>query len=133
MKLGKIKERQLYMNGTAMFNFAINEVPKSIKKTLIKNKLKLENIDLFILHQANKYMLETIRDKLKIPKKKFYINLKNVGNTTSSSIPISIHRAVEEKKLKKKYESFIMWFWCWFSWSSCIINISSKFINSIKN
>ena len=40
----------------------INEVPKSIKKTLIKNKLKLENIDLFILHQANKYMLETIRD-----------------------------------------------------------------------
>ena len=133
MKLGKIKERQLYMNGTAMFNFAINEVPKSIKKTLIKNKLKLENIDLFILHQANKYMLETIRDKLKIPKKKFYINLKNVGNTTSSSIPISIHRAVEEKKIKKNMKVLLCGFGVGFSWSSCIINISSKFINSIKN
>lgn len=132
-RLGKIKDGQLYMNGTAMFNFAINEVPKSIKKTLIKNKMKLKNIDFFILHQANKYMLETIRDKLKISKNKFYINLKNVGNTTSSSIPISIYRAVKEKKIKKNMKVLLCGFGVGFSWSSCVINISSKFINSIKN
>ena len=78
-------------------------------------------------------MLETIRDKLKIPKEKFYINLKNVGNTTSSSIPISIYRAVKEKKIKKDMKVLLCGFGVGFSWSSCIINISSKFINSIKN
>tara|TARA_B110000483_G_scaffold242641_1_gene329137 strand:+ start:1360 stop:2364 length:1005 start_codon:yes stop_codon:yes gene_type:complete len=131
--LGKFKDHQLYMNGPAMFNFAINEVPKSIIKTLIKNKMKLENIDFFILHQANQYMLETIRDKLKISEKKFYINLENVGNTTSSSIPISIYRAVKEKKLKKNMKVLLCGFGVGFSWSSCIIKISDKFIKSIKN
>ena len=95
--------------------------------------MKLENIDHFILHQANQYMLETIRDKLKISKNKFYINLTNVGNTTSSSIPISIYRAAKEKKLKKNMNVMLCGFGVGFSWSTCIIKISEKLLKSINN
>jgi 3-oxoacyl-[acyl-carrier-protein] synthase-3 len=129
-KLGKFENKKLFMNGQAMFNFAINEVPKSIAKTLKKNKTRLADIDFFIIHQANKYMLETIRDKLKIPTHKFYINLNDKGNTTSSSIPIGIKEAIIEGKLKKNMKVLLCGFGVGFSWSSCLIKISGKLIKS---
>ena len=130
-KLGKFENNKLFMNGHAMFNFAINEVPKSITNTLKKNKIKLSDVDFFIIHQANKYMLETIRDKLKIPAYKFYINLKDKGNTTSSSIPIGISEAIKEGKLKKNMKVLLCGFGVGYSWSSCIIKTSDKLIKSV--
>ena len=129
-KLGNFENNKLFMNGQAMFNFAINEVPKSIMNTLKNNKIKLTDVDFFILHQANKYMLETIRDKLKIPSHKFYINLKDKGNTTSSSIPIAINEAIKEGKLKKNMRVLLCGFGVGYSWSSCIIKISNELIKS---
>lgn len=50
----------------------------------------MDNIDLFIFHQANQFILEHLREKIKIPKDKFYISIENFGNTVSSSIPIAL-------------------------------------------
>lgn len=122
----------LYMNGLNLFNFTLKAVPNSIKTVLRKNNLKLDQIDFFIFHQANKYMLESLRDKLKIDKKKFYINLENKGNTTSSSIPIAIYESIEKKLLKKNYKVLLCGFGVGYSWSTTIININKKFLSALK-
>ena len=116
-----VKSKKLIMNGLKLFDFSVTLVPKLIKQNLKKNKLKLKEVDLFILHQANAQMLQNIRDKLKLDEKKFYINLKDKGNTTSSSIPIAIVETIKNKILKKNMKVNLCGFGVGLSWSSTII------------
>jgi 3-oxoacyl-[acyl-carrier-protein] synthase-3 len=90
----------LFMNGGEIFNFTADAVLNLVDKVLYKNHLKQENIDLFVFHQANKYMMNYLRKLLEIDSDKFYINLENVGNTVSSTIPIALCEAQKEGKLK---------------------------------
>ena len=80
----------LYMNGPEIFNFTLDVIPDLVKKTLELNKLKSEEIDYYIFHQANKFMLDYLRKKLKVDPGIFYNNLLSTGNTVSSTIPIAI-------------------------------------------
>lgn len=121
----------LSMNGPAMFSFAIREVPKTILNTLKKNKVKKKDIDYFILHQANLYMLNSIREKLNINQEKM-LNFIDYGNTTSSTIPIALYHAIKNKKVKKGNKILICGFGLGASWSSTIIDISQKLINNIN-
>lgn len=90
----------LFMDGKGIFNFTAFEIPKLIKKCLNKNHLEMNEIDLYIFHQANEFMLHTIRKRLGIPEEKFLIHLKNCGNTVSSTIPIALKHAVNDNKIK---------------------------------
>ena len=78
------------MDGTEIFNFTIDIVPSLIKKTLKKNGLEQKDINLFVLHQANSYILNFLRKINRIPENQFYLNMKNTGNTVSSTIPIAL-------------------------------------------
>lgn len=80
----------LYMDGSGIFNFTLNAVPAMVNQLLEKNGMNQEQIDEFIFHQANKFMLSTIRKICHIDKEKFYIDLGNTGNTVSSTIPIAL-------------------------------------------
>jgi len=80
----------LYMDGSGIFNFTLNAVPAMIKQVLEKNKMTESEINEYIFHQANKFMLSTIRKICHIDKDKFYIDLENTGNTVSSTIPIAL-------------------------------------------
>lgn len=86
----------LYMNGKEIFNFTAYEVPPLIDKTLSNNSLTIDDIDMFIFHQANAYMLDFIRKRCKIPNEKFYVSIKDIGNTVSSTIPIALKRYIAE-------------------------------------
>lgn len=90
----------LYMNGKAIFDFTSDVVPPLIDETLQKNGLNMEEVDLFVFHQANKYMINYIRKLMGIDKERFYIFMENVGNTVSSTIPIALCEAEKEGKLK---------------------------------
>lgn len=90
----------LYMNGKAIFDFTSDVVPPMIDETLQKNGLNMEDVDLFVFHQANKYMINYIRKMMGIDKERFYICMENVGNTVSSTIPIALCEAEQEGKLK---------------------------------
>ena len=90
----------LYMNGKAIFDFTSDVVPPLIDETLQKNGLNMEDVDLFVFHQANKYMINYIRKLMGIDKERFYICMENVGNTVSSTIPIALCEAEKEGKLK---------------------------------
>lgn len=125
------QDNSLSMNGPAMFSFAIREVPKTIINTLKKNKLKKKDIDYFILHQANLYMLNSIREKLNIEKEKM-LNFIDYGNITSSTIPIVLYKGIKAKKIKKGNKILICGFGLGASWSSTIIYVSQKLINNIN-
>ena len=95
-----ISSDHLFMDGKAIFDFTSDIVPPMIEETLAKNQKKMEDIDLFVFHQANKYMINYLRKMLEIEKEKFYVFMENVGNTVSSTIPIALYEAQKEGKLK---------------------------------
>lgn len=89
-------ESALYMDGKAIFEFTAEKVPLLIKDVLLKNSLKQDDIDMFVFHQANKYMLNFIRKKVGIDQEKFYVNIEGKGNTVSSTIPIALKDASDK-------------------------------------
>jgi len=87
------------MNGTDVFAFTLEQVPLNINKYLKKYKRNLNNYKQLFLHQASNVILENLKRKLKT--QKIYKDIKDIGNTTSSSIPISIKNALKKKIIKK--------------------------------
>ncbi len=110
----------LYMNGSAIFNFTSKAVPILVEKVIEKNKTTLPLIDAFIFHQANRYMLDFIRKKIGIPTEKFFIHLENCGNTVSSTIPIAIKEFLQSKKNNQK-KILLAGFGVGYSWGGCIL------------
>ncbi len=111
----------LYMNGPEIFSFTLRVVPEVVNQTLEKNVLNLEDVDLFVFHQANEFMLESLRRKIGIPKDKFYVNLETKGNTVSATIPIALKDAADEGRLKPGYKVLIVGFGVGYSWGATII------------
>ena len=89
----------LFMDGKAIFDFTSDIVPSMVEETLIKNEITADNINLYIFHQANKYMINYLRKLMDIDKEKFYVYMEPVGNTVSSTIPIALCEAQKEDKL----------------------------------
>ncbi len=112
-----------YMNGSAVFSFSVEIVPEMINTLLKKTNLKIENIDMFVLHQANRIILETIFQKMKIPEKKSIIWLEKCGNTVSSTIPIALKEAINQGKVKKGDTVLLAGFGVGFSWTATIITL----------
>lgn len=109
----------LYMNGSEVFNFTLSEVPKLVEDTLKQNGVLKESIDLYVFHQANKYILNFIRKKIKIDEQKFYYYLENVGNTVSSTIPIALCAAKQEGLLHGNI--MLAGFGVGYSWAGTIL------------
>ena len=77
-------------------NFTLRVVPDSVQRLLAKAELSLEQIDLFVFHQANQYMLDYLRKKMKIAPEKFCIEMKHHGNTSCASIPLALKMAMAD-------------------------------------
>lgn len=109
----------LYMNGAEIFNFTLRVVPKMVRQTLEKNGLSDTDIDLYVFHQANSFMLSHLRKKLKIAENKFFINMAEIGNTVSSTIPIALKDAQKAGLLKGRI--LIAGFGVGLSWGACTL------------
>lgn len=114
-------QNNVFMDGTEIFSFTIATVPRTVKETLEKNGLAMEEVDLFVFHQANKYMLDFLRKKCKIPEEKFYMNFEDCGNTVSASIPIALARADADGTLKPGMKVMLVGFGVGLSWGATII------------
>ena len=113
----------LYMNGPEIFNFTIDVVPKVVSNVLERNNTTLDEIDYVVFHQANKYMIEYLRKKLKIAKDKFYINILHTGNTVSATSPIALRDCLDNKIIKKDDKVLVVGFGVGYSWGGTIIEI----------
>ena len=116
-----ISSDYLFMDGSEIFAFTLTHVPKLIKKVLAKNNLEQTDVDLFVMHQANKYMLDFLKKKCKIDDEKFYYCIENVGNTVSSSIPIALVDAINNGKVAEQNNILIAGFGVGYSWAGTML------------
>lgn len=118
------RDDYLYMNGSGVFNFTLEIVPKLINDVMITNEINsYDEISLFVLHQANKFMLQTIRKLCQIPKDKFFIDLIDKGNTVSSTCLIALKDAINKGLLKEGDKCLMAGFGVGLSYSGCILKI----------
>ena len=112
----------LYMNGPEIFNFTLDAVPELMTECIKKNGLTEDMIDLYVLHQANKYMLNTIRKVCGISKDRFYVNLEHSGNTVSSTIPIALRNALDDNLIKSNHRVLVAGFGVGYSYGACLLD-----------
>ena len=118
-----VRDERLSMDGPEIFAFSLGIAPETVKSVLAKNKLTVDDIDLFVFHQANKYMLRTIQKVLELPEEKFYIDLRNTGNTVSGTIPIALCQLNEAGRLRPGMKVLLMGFGVGLSWGATVITI----------
>lgn len=118
-----VREGRLFMDGPDIFNFTLDVVPKTLDDVLAKNGLSRQDIDLYVFHQANKFMLDTIRKVNGLPRDKFYVNLEMTGNTVSSTIPIALKQLEEAGRLRSGMKVLLMGFGVGLSWGATVLTI----------
>lgn len=114
----------LFMNGAEIFSFTQKNVPIVVRQTLAKNDLSMDDISMFVFHQANSYMLNFLRKKIRIAPEKFFINMSEIGNTVSNSIPIALCDAKREDQLSG--EVLICGFGVGYSWGGNILSFNNE-------
>lgn len=106
------------MDSMDIFSFAITKIPKSLKKLCSDFELCAENIDKLVLHQANKLIVENIAKRMKVPMEKVPLGLRNYGNTTSASIPLTIVSECQKDVAKNQQKFLVCGFGTGLSWGS---------------
>lgn len=123
-KSGNIRTLEnIHMDGMGIFIFINSKVPHQIKQILARNNLTIEDIDLFIFHQASKLALDKLMNLLKIGPEKTYQNICTVGNTVSASIPIALKEAINAGKVLSGDKVLLSGFGVGLSWGTAIIEI----------
>lgn len=112
---------KLFMNGASIFDFTLQAVPKCVQQLLARAGVAQEGVDLFVFHQANRYMLEHLRRRMKIPQERFYISMSDCGNTVSSTIPIALKRAQQDGTLRAGARLAAVGFGVGYSWAAALI------------
>jgi 3-oxoacyl-[acyl-carrier-protein] synthase III len=119
-------EHQIYMDGTAIYNFVMEEVPSMIMDILEKHNLSKDSIDYFMMHQPNKFMLERLGKKLKIPQDKLPTNVvENFGNSGSVTIPNAITYNLGKSLTNDTKKICLAAFGEGLIWSSLIMDIGN--------
>lgn len=123
-------EEHGYMNGADVFNFVLVEIPKDIKNILATANETTDSIDYFVFHQANSYMNDYLKNKMKLSDDKVPTSIEKFGNTSSVSIPLTIALKLKEQ-LKGNHKLLLSGFGVGMSWATAIINTSDCKISDI--
>lgn len=121
--------RDLYMNGSAISDFALDVVPKTVEKILVKSDISKDEIDYFVFHQANKFMLQFLQMKCGLSDYPYWNDVEEYGNTVSCSIPIALvdmMKATTDKNIRKVMS---VGFGVGLSWGGCIIDMGQYSAN----
>jgi len=116
-------DNNLFMDGPEIFNFTIDSVPAAVEQCLKKNCMSLNDIDYFIFHQANKYIIGYLRKKMGIPPEKFYADMLLTGNTVSSTIPIAYSEALNNGSIVPGNKVLLCGFGVGYSWGAVVVEV----------
>ena len=118
-------DKFLHMNGRAIFNFLLSRVPRSVDACLDRNGIDRDAVDFFVFHQASRYLLETLRDKMNLPVDRVPINLLETGNTVSSTIPLTLESLLKQGRCTSA-KVLLCGFGVGLSWASNVITFGVK-------
>lgn len=116
--------RDLYMHGSAISDFALDVVPKTLDKILAKTGMKKNDVDYFVFHQANKFMLQFLQMKCDLLDYPYWNDVKEYGNTVSCSIPIALVDMMNANQDKNIDKVMSIGFGVGLSWGGCMIDLS---------
>ncbi|AQQ72444.1 3-oxoacyl-[acyl-carrier-protein] synthase 3 [Limihaloglobus sulfuriphilus] len=116
-------KNHLYMNGPKLFTFAINTVPVAVREVLRKNQMTIEDVDYVICHQANKHMLNYICREIGADESKFHIDVADVGNTVSATIPIALKDAMDQGVVQRGDRVLLVGFGVGYSWGAVVVEL----------
>lgn len=125
------QENTSHMDSMDVFSFAISKVPKAIKKLCSEFNIELEGMDNLVLHQANKMIVETIAKRLKIPEGRVPLSLKNYGNTTSASIPLTIVSECADTYRNSEKKTLVCGFGTGLSWGAAFFETENLIIPAV--
>ncbi len=111
----------VHMDGREVYKFATRQVPKCIVEAVDRSQLSLEDIDLFVLHQANTRIIESIAKQLKQDISKFPVNLPRVGNMSSATIPVLLDELNRDGKLQKGQKIVLSGFGAGLTYGACVL------------
>ena len=125
---GSVRSKnQLYMNGAGIFEFAIDTIPPMVDQLLNESGKTREQIDCFIFHQANRFMLERLQELCNLDPTRYYNNVLTRGNTVSSSVPIAMMDALDEGILRPGHTAMLVGFGVGLSWGATLVRIPDGF------
>ena len=113
-------ESALYMDGPSLINFTVAAVPQLVQNILDAARLRREDVDLYLLHQATLKMLQQLREALNLSPERMPIVLEHVGNTVSSTLPILIEDLRQSGRLKSGMKNVLVGFGVGWSWAGCV-------------
>ncbi len=114
-------ERNLFMHGRAIYSFALKAVPGAVFRLLEEAGLELDDIDCFVFHQASAKVLEALQHRIGIPRQRFFVSMRDIGNTVSSTIPIALKDASDQEMLRAGDRVMLVGFGVGYSWGATII------------
>jgi len=114
-------QNDLFMDGPQIFTFTLKRVPELLSGVLTQSGLQAGDIDWFVLHQANRYMLEHLRQKLRIPPERLVWFLEKTGNTVSSTIPLALEHGAAEGRFLPGQRLFLAGFGVGYSWGAALL------------
>jgi 3-oxoacyl-[acyl-carrier-protein] synthase III len=112
----------LQMDGPEIYNFTLRAVPNAVAACMAKAGCSIADIDFFVFHQANGYMLEALRRKIGIPTQKFPVCLECTGNLVSASIPVVLAQMRRAGQIHHGVRTLLCGFGIGLSWGACIID-----------
>jgi len=116
-----VKEGYLKMDGQEVFKFAVTTIEREVKAAVEALGITKDDIDFYILHQANMRILKTAQDRLKEPESKFPSNIHDTGNMSSATIPVLLDQLLTAGKIKKGDTLFMSAFGAGLTAGSCVM------------
>ncbi len=119
------------LNGMDVFSFGISKAPESIRKLSERFGISPESIDYYLFHQANKFMNEKIRKKLKLPEEKVPYSLRDFGNTSSASIVLTILTELKNQASREKHQYIGCGFGVGLSWATVAFDLNNIVVTDL--
>jgi len=120
--------RTLHMDGPAVFSFTLREVPPMVKRLLDNSQTEATEIDKWVFHQANEFILRNLQKRLRVPDEKFVVDLANWGNTSGATIPLAICSSLREALRQKDQRLLLAGFGVGLSWGAAIVQTSTSIV-----
>lgn len=120
---GSRRLEDVYMDGGEIFNFTIRTVPPMVKNLLGKTHMQTTDVDYYIFHQANKFIIKHLAKKLKIDKEQAPMSISRYGNTSSASIPLTIASELQDELKEKERTLALVGFGVGYSWGAAIVKV----------
>jgi 3-oxoacyl-[acyl-carrier-protein] synthase-3 len=111
----------IHMNGPEVFKFASRIIPRAIEEACQRAGLSVDEVDVFIPHQANVRIIQAAAERLGQPLEKFYVNVHKYGNTSSASVPVALYEAVDEGRVRPGDVVVLVAFGGGLTWASCAL------------